>query len=159
MPREPCLNAPQARCIAKVNSALAPFAELGNDVFGQEDDGRGPPDQLVVFRIGIGCDQPQHRGAVRRRDRYQAVTRLKAGVQSQIESELIPVEFQAAILISDKNVDRVNAQVGVLRSRRTFMPVGCAISDRKSENLDRRNRVPLGAGFDSVTDGCSREIV
>ena len=31
-----------------------------------------------------------------------------------MESELIQVEFQAAILISDKNVDGVDAEVGIL---------------------------------------------
>ena len=102
-----------------MNSALAPFAELGDDVFGKENDGRGLADELVVFRIGIGRDQPKHRGAVRRGNRDQAVTGLKAGVQGQIESELIPVELQAAILIFDKNVDCVNAEVGVLPVRRT----------------------------------------
>ena len=88
------LDAPQTWCIAKMNSALAPFAVLGNHVFGKENDGRDPADEFVVFRIRIRRDQPEHRGAVGRGNRHQPVTGLKAGIQSQIESELIQVELR-----------------------------------------------------------------
>jgi hypothetical protein len=37
---------------------------------------------------------------------------LEVGIKSQIESQLIQVESQAAILIAHVNVDRVNAEVG-----------------------------------------------
>ena len=97
--------------------------------------GVGRPDQLVVFRIGIGRDQPKHRSAVRRRNRHQPMARLQASVQSETESQLIQIEFQAAILIAHKNVDGVDPQVGVCRSRRTFMPVGCATSDLGSPKI------------------------
>ena len=108
------LDAPQTRGIAKADSALAPFAEFSNDILGKEDDRRVPPDQLVFIRLGIGHDQPKHRRAIGRSNRDQTITGRKAQVQRHIESKLLPVELQAAILIANVNIDRVNAQVGVL---------------------------------------------
>src|ERR1700722_15677714 len=106
------LDAPEARCIAKVNSALSPLAEFGNHIFGKKHDRRGMSDELVVFRVWIGRDQPKHRGSIRRRDGHQAITGWKADVEGQMEPELIQVEIQAAILVSNKDIDSVNAQVG-----------------------------------------------
>jgi hypothetical protein len=97
-----------------MHAAFAPFAKLGNHVLCKENDGRGPADELVVFRIGIRGDQPEHCGAVGRSNRHQPMTGLKAGIKSQIESELIQVKGQTAILIFHKNIDRVDAQVGIL---------------------------------------------
>ena len=108
------MDATEPRRIAKVNSAFAPFAELGDHVFGKKNDRRVPADELVFFRLGVRGDQPQHGDAVRRGDGDQAVAGLKADIQSQIESQPIPVEFQTPILIFDKNVDGVNAEVGIL---------------------------------------------
>src|ERR1700733_14575859 len=108
------VDPPEARRIAKMNSALAPFAKLGDDVFGKKNDRRVPADELIVFRIGLRRDQPENGGAVRRGNRYQPVTGLKVDIQSQIESQAVPVESQAPILIFDKNVDCVNAEVGIL---------------------------------------------
>jgi hypothetical protein len=108
------LDSPDARGIAKVNSALAPFAKFGDDVFGKENDWRGPADELVVLRIELRRDQPENGGAVRRGDGHQPVTGLKVDIQSQIESQAIPVEFQTPIMLFDKNVDGINAEVGIL---------------------------------------------
>jgi hypothetical protein len=108
------LDPPQARRIAKMNPALVPFAVLGDDIFGEKNDRRGPADEFVVLRIGSGRDQPEHRSSVGRGNRHQAVTGLKTSIESQMESKLIQVEIQAAILIANKNVDGVNTQVRVL---------------------------------------------
>jgi uncharacterized protein (TIGR03437 family) len=108
------LDPPQARRIAKMNSALGPLAVFCNDILCKKNDGRGPADEPVVFRAGIGRDQPEHRGSVGRSNRHQAMTGLKACIQGQIESELIHVELKTAILILDKDVDSVNPQVRVL---------------------------------------------
>ena len=36
----------------------------------------------------------------------------KTGIEGQIESKLVPIKFQAAILIFDKDIDGIDAQVG-----------------------------------------------
>ena len=86
------LDAPQPRRMAKANPALAPFAELGGDVFGNENNLRSPPDELVFFRSGFGGDQGKHSASIRRSDGYPALPRWKAGIKGQIKSELIQVE-------------------------------------------------------------------
>src|SRR5271154_161563 len=108
------LDPPKSRWVAKVTPALPPLAVLRNHILSEKNDRRGPADQLVVVRVGIRRDQPEHRGSVGRGNRHQAVTRLKVRIQNQMESELIHVEFETAILIFDKDVDSVNPQVGVL---------------------------------------------
>jgi hypothetical protein len=39
---------------------------------------------------------------------------LKADIEGQVEAELIQVEVQAAVQIANKDVDGVDAEVGVL---------------------------------------------
>ena len=95
------------------NPALAPFAELGGDIFGDKNNLCGPANELVLCRIGIRRDQRQHRRAIRRRDRYPALAGLQAGVKCQIETQLIQVEPQASILIAHINVDRVNPEIRI----------------------------------------------
>ena len=44
---------------------------------------------------------------------------LKTDIQRQIESKLVQIEFQAAIQVPNINIDRVDAEVRIFRSRRT----------------------------------------
>ena len=99
--------------MVEANPALAPFAKLGGDIFGDKNNLRGPANELVLCRIGIGRDQRQDRRAVRRRYRYPALAGLQAGIKRQIEPQLIQVESQASILIANINVDRVNPEIGI----------------------------------------------
>src|SRR5262249_17570559 len=41
------------RWMMKADPALAPFFELGNDIFGQENNFSGPANELVLFRAGL----------------------------------------------------------------------------------------------------------
>ena len=45
------LDTPQSRRMTEANSALAPFAELGRDIFGNKDNLRGPADELVLLGV------------------------------------------------------------------------------------------------------------
>ena len=52
----------------EADAALAPFFELGEDIFGQEINLSGPANELVFFRIGLRGDKRQQGSAVRRSD-------------------------------------------------------------------------------------------
>ena len=76
-------------------------------------DGRGSADQFVVVGIRLRRHQGKYRCAVRRRNSDPALSRLKAHVEGQIETKLIYIESQTAILIANEHVDRVNPEIGV----------------------------------------------
>ena len=101
--------------MAKPYSTVAPFVELGQDIFGNEHNLRGPPDELAFLRAGLGCDQHEHRRTVGRGDGYPTATGSKLGVEGQVESKLVQIESKAAILIADVDVDGVDSQVGLGR--------------------------------------------
>ena len=70
-----------------------------------------PADELVFLRAGIGRDQRKHRGAIGRRNGYPALSGLKPSIKGQIEPKLIQVESEASLLIANKDIDRVNAEI------------------------------------------------
>ena len=121
------LETPQTRRMTKTNPAFAPFVELGQDVFGNERNLRGPADELVLLGSALGSDQHEHRGTVGRGDGYPAAAGSKLGVEGQIESKLAQIEAQAAILVSDVDVDGVDSEVRLGRRRvaiaSEYMPV------------------------------------
>src|ERR1700732_290020 len=100
--------------MTKANAPLSPLAVRSHDIFSHKRDRRGLTDQFVLIRVGFRCDQGEHGGAVRWSDSYQALSGLKTHIKGQIEPELIHVEPQTSVLIADENVDRVNAEVGVV---------------------------------------------
>ena len=108
------LDAPEPWRITKAHSAPAPFAEFRDDVFGEENDGCSAADELIIVRVFARGNQAQHRGAVGRGNRNQALARLKPGVQSHVEPEPVAIKFEAAILIPDVDIHGVDAQVRVL---------------------------------------------
>jgi hypothetical protein len=97
--------------VAKADSAFLPLAELAEDVFGDEDDLGRPADELVLRGVGPGRDEGENGGAVGRGDRDPALARLDAGVEGQLEPELVEVEAQAAILVADEDPDGVDPEV------------------------------------------------
>src|SRR5713226_6875456 len=97
--------------MTKANSPLSPLAVRSHDIFRHKRDRSGLTDQLVLIRVGFRCDQAKHGGAVRGRNAYPALSGLKTHIKGQVESELLHVEPQAAVLIADENVDCVNAEV------------------------------------------------
>src|SRR6266699_2155559 len=110
----PILEAFQARRELKANSALGPFAILGNHILGDKGDRRGPADELGLFRARLRRDEREVRGAVGRGDGYKPRARLNAGVKDQLEAELIKVKVQAVVEIPNVNRNRLETQVGVL---------------------------------------------
>jgi hypothetical protein len=85
-----------------------PLAELGKDVFGHEDDLRGATDELVVRGPWTGCDEGEHGAAVWRGDRDPALAGSELRIERQLESELVQVESQAAILIPNEDPNGVD---------------------------------------------------
>jgi len=98
----------------KEDAALAPFAVLGDDVFCDEGDLGGLADEAVLVGAGLGSDECEIGGAVGRGDGEPAAARLRAGVEDQLETELIEVEGEALLEVADENCDRLEAQVGIL---------------------------------------------
>jgi hypothetical protein len=70
-----------------------------------------PADEHALLGVGLGCNQRKHGAAVRRGNRYPALTGSEANVADQTEPKLVQVESQALILVTDVDVDRVDAKV------------------------------------------------
>src|SRR5713226_3388580 len=117
------LEALQARRKLEANSALAPFAELGEHIFSDEGNLGGPANELALLGVGLRRAQCQVRSAVRRGDGYPAAARLIARVKDQLETELIDVEAQAAVQIAHEDRDGLEAQVRVLAIQANRGPV------------------------------------
>src|SRR4029077_1409821 len=75
------LQALQSRRELEANAALAPFAVLGNHIFGDKGNRHGPANELVLFGAGLGCDEREVCGAVRRGNGYETTIGLNAGVK------------------------------------------------------------------------------
>jgi hypothetical protein len=108
------LDAPEARRMAKANTAVAPFTKFSGDIFSDKDDVGGASDELVIRRVRLGLNQREHGGAIGRRDGDPALAGVQTGVKREVESKLIEIEAQAAFLIADEHVNRMKLQVGVL---------------------------------------------
>ena len=85
-------DAPEARRIVKANPSPAPFTVLCGHIFGDENNPRGPADELVLFGIGLRRDKREDGSAVGSGHCYPTIARLKPGIKSHLESELIYVE-------------------------------------------------------------------
>ena len=85
--------------------------KFGGDVFGNKNNLRGTADEFVFLGLGLGNDKGKDGTAIGRGDGYPAVSGLKAGIESQVESQLIKVETQAAILIANVDVHAVKTEV------------------------------------------------
>jgi hypothetical protein len=111
------LDAPEARSVLKANPAHGPLVKFGGDVFGDKDNLGGAADEFVLLGLGLGNDEREDGAAVGRGDGDPAVTGLEAGVEGEMEAELVEIESQAAILIADENVDAVKAEMEILGER------------------------------------------
>jgi hypothetical protein len=101
----------------EAHAALGPLLEFSGDVFGDEDDLRGPADEFVLLGVGLGNDERQDGGAVRRSHADPSLTGLHARVEGDVKAELVDEKAQAAILVADEYVDAVKAQVRRLAER------------------------------------------
>ena len=130
------LDAPQARNMPKADSAPAPLAISCHDIFGDKSNLRRLTDQFVLVRLGIRRNQGDDRGAVGRRDSNPTLSRLQAHIKGQTESKLIEIEPQTSILIANENVDRVDAEVGVVAiPRREHVTMAGYYKTRKTARL------------------------
>ena len=88
------IRAPKLRLrrMMKVNPALTQFVELCSDIFGNKDNLTGPSNESVVFRTGLGSAKLKDRGAIRRGNRYPAVTGFGADIIDQTEYRLVQEE-------------------------------------------------------------------
>jgi hypothetical protein len=77
----------------KTHSALAPFLELGVDVFRKKENPAVSANQFPCFGIWLGSDQRQGRGAIRRRNLDPAHAVFKAVIHDQLEPKLIEVRI------------------------------------------------------------------
>ena len=100
----------QAGCVEKPNPSPSPFFKLRNHILGNENNSGCPADELVLIGVRRRRDQGKDRTAVGRRNRYPAVARCKPRIKSHVKAELVHIESQALILISNENVDGVNTK-------------------------------------------------
>jgi hypothetical protein len=82
------LDAFQARRILKPNSAPTPFVKLGGNILSDKDDLGVPANEHTFLGVGLGGDQRKHGAAVRRGNRYPALTGSEANVADQTEPKL-----------------------------------------------------------------------
>ena len=63
-----CAPGLRLRGMVKAHAVAAPFFELGEDVFGQEDDLSRAADKLVFIGAGFRSNEREHSGAIRGSD-------------------------------------------------------------------------------------------
>ncbi len=96
----------------KADAAFGPLLKFGEDVFCDQDDMGRAADEFGLGRIGLGNDESENRGTVGRSHGDEAIAGLELGVVSEVEAELVDEEAEAAVVIADKNVDALDAEVG-----------------------------------------------
>jgi hypothetical protein len=106
-------EAAQAGSLQEMHAALCPFAELGEEIFGNERDMGGTADKFVPFGGGFGGDEREIGGAVGGRNGGPSAAGLNPGVEDQLKAEAVDVEVEAAVEIVDVNADGLQAEVGV----------------------------------------------
>jgi hypothetical protein len=118
--------------MVKADSTLAPFFELGTDVFGQEDNPGRTADELEFLRFGSRSYQQKHSGTIRRSNCERMILRCQWRAVGGAESQLIQVELPAAIRITNENGKGSQAKVGIL----TVLVETAAVS-RKGRRMRR----------------------
>src|SRR5260370_30732876 len=112
------------RRMVKTHAALAPFLELGEDVFGQEDDLSRAADKLVFSGVGIRSNEREHSGAIGGSDGERIFGGREEGhIKGQAESQLIQVESPASLFVANENGNGSEAEVGVVAIRAKTAPV------------------------------------
>ncbi len=83
----------------------------------------GATDELIFFRLGLGSDEREQRGAIRRGNQNKAAMLSKLVINDQTESKLVQVESQASILIANEDRNMVKTEVGVFSIQANRRPV------------------------------------
>ena len=125
------LDPPQPRNMTKANPAFSPLAVGGDHVFRHKSHRSRLANELVLVRVGLRRDQGKHSRPIGRSNAHPSLSGLQADVIGQIESQLIYVKLQAAVLIANEDIDGINAEVGILailRKRGWMSGSGCGAS-------------------------------
>ena len=97
-----------------MNPALAPLFVLGVDILGHEEHVAIDANQLVCGLIGTGRNQRKIRTAVGRCDFDPSMfARGRAVIHDQFETQLVHVESQASVQITNVNHYVLDTQVRV----------------------------------------------
>src|SRR5712671_1805586 len=118
-----CAPGLNLRRMVKTHVAGAPFLELGEDVFGQEDDLSRAADKLVFIGVGFRSNEREHSGAIGGSDGEGIFDRRERDINSQAESQLIQVEAPASLFVAYENGNGSEAEVGVVAIRVKTAPV------------------------------------
>src|SRR5258708_7898456 len=118
-----CAPGLHLRRMVKTHTAGAPFLELGEDVFGQEDDLSRAADKLVFIGAGFRSNEREHSGAIGRSDGDRIFDGGERDVKGHAESQLIQVESAAALLVANENGNGSEAEVRVVAIRGKTAPV------------------------------------
>lgn len=105
------LDAAEARSVIEADAAARPLFIFRDHIFGDEDDLRGTADELVLDRIWLGGNEGKNGGAVGRSDGDEAFPGLKLDVIGEVEAELVEVEAEAAVEITDEDLGGMDTQV------------------------------------------------
>src|SRR6266478_6138490 len=119
-----CTPGLHLRRMVKTNTAGAPFLELGEDVFGQEDDLSRAADKLAFIGAGFRSNEREHSGAIGGSDGERIFDGWERDIKGQAESQLIHVESPASLLVANENGNGSEAEVGVVAIRAKTAPVG-----------------------------------
>src|SRR5882757_10341545 len=118
-----CAPGLHLRRMVKTHAAAVPFLELGEDVFGQEDDLSRAADKLVFIGAGFRSNEREHSGAIGGSDGERIFERRERDVKGQAESQLIQVESPASPFVANENGNGSEAEVGVVAIRAKTAPV------------------------------------
>ena len=109
--------------MVKTHAVAAPFFELGEDVFGQEDDLSSAADKLVFIGAGFRSNEREHSGAIGGSDGERIFDTRERDIKGQAESQLIQVESPASLFVANENGNGSEAKVGVVAIRAKTAPV------------------------------------
>jgi len=118
-----CTPGLHLRRMVKTNTAGAPFLELGEDVFGQEDDLSRAADKLAFIGAGFRSNEREHSSAIGGSDGERIFDGWERDIKGQAESQLIQVESPAALFVANENGNGSEAEVGVVAIRAKTAPV------------------------------------
>ena len=105
------LDALQSRRAAKLDASLGPLSVLGEDIVGNKSNLSRSPDEFVFSGARFRSNKRKYSRAVWRSYGNPTLTGLKPGIVDQIEPELIEIECQASILITNEDFDGVKPKV------------------------------------------------
>src|SRR5438132_5490655 len=107
------LDTTKSRSTGKADTFFRPLLEFRGDVRSYENDLRGAANKFVLGGLGLGSDEGQYGGAVRRRNSNPTLAGLQTSVNNEVEAELVKVEAEAAIDVANVDANGVDAEEGI----------------------------------------------